>query len=139
MLAAPGGRIAGGTSQVQRNLIGEWLPGLPGNRQLDRFTHGDLPRLDHSMKHEAVDIEQPAQSGSNGPPLKLIVLLLVVLALAIFFFQNGQDAQVDYLWMNGTWPVWTVIGISVIAGVVLDRLGTWQWRRARKRKQADES
>ena len=90
------------------------------------------------MKHEAVDIEQPAQSGSNGPPLKLIVLLLVVLALAIFFFQNGQDAQVDYLWMDGTWPVWTVIGISVIAGVVIDRLGTWQWRRARKRKQADE-
>jgi hypothetical protein len=32
--------------------------------------------------------------------------------------------------------VWTVIGISVIAGIVVDRLFTWQWRRARKRKQA---
>ena len=91
------------------------------------------------MKNESNDLEQGTRSGSNGPPLKLILLLLVVVALAIFVFQNGQTASIDFLWIDGNWPVWTVIGISVVAGIVLDRLFSWQWRRARKRKQAIDS
>ena len=77
--------------------------------------------------------ETTAESGRSGPSIKLIALLLVVVALAIFFFQNGEDAPVSFLWFDGQWPVWIVIGVSVVAGVVLDRLGTWQWRRARRK------
>jgi uncharacterized integral membrane protein len=67
-------------------------------------------------------------------PWKLVVLLILVAALAVFFFQNGDDASVDFLWFNGQWPLWAVIGISVAIGFALDRLLTWQWRRARRRR-----
>ena len=86
------------------------------------------------MKHEATESNPPVEGGTSGPPLKLIALMLVVLALAVFFFQNGSDAPVEFLWLDGTWPVWAVIGVSVVVGVVIDRLGSWQWRRARRRK-----
>jgi uncharacterized integral membrane protein len=87
------------------------------------------------MTHEHHDPEASAESGRSGPNLKLIALLVVVVGLAFFFFQNGERAPVEFLWLDGNWPVWTVIGISVLVGVALDRLVTWQWRRARRRKQ----
>ncbi|HSJ91873.1 MAG TPA: LapA family protein [Ilumatobacter sp.] len=88
------------------------------------------------MSNESMDLDRRGpEGGSSGPSLKLIVLLLVVIALGIFFFQNGDDAPVRFLWMDGQWPVWLVIGVSVAAGVVIDRLGSWQWRRARARKR----
>lgn len=83
--------------------------------------------------------EATAESGRGGPSIKLIALLLVAVALALFFFQNGSDAPVSFLWFDGQWPVWLVIGVSVVAGIALDRLGTWQWRRARRRKERGES
>lgn len=86
------------------------------------------------MSYQADPADRAAESGTSGPPVKLIALLVVVAALAIFFFQNGDDAPVSFLWLDGQWPVWLVIGVSVVAGVVLDRLGSWQWRRARRRR-----
>lgn len=83
--------------------------------------------------------ETTAEGGRGAPSIKLIVLLLVIAALAIFFFQNGDDAPVSFLWFDGQWPVWIVIGVSVIAGAVIDRLGSWQWRRARRRKERGEA
>lgn len=88
------------------------------------------------MSYEHEDVT--AASGRSGPPLKLIALLLVAAALAVFFFQNGSDAPVSFLWIDGQWPVWLVIAVSVTAGVVLDRLGSWQWRRARRNKRDRE-
>ena len=84
---------------------------------------------------EPTNNQPTVSSGSDGsPPWKLIVLLLVVVGMAVFFFQNTDDAPIELLWLDGNWPIWSVIGLSVVAAIVIDRLFVWQWRRARRRK-----
>jgi len=91
------------------------------------------------MKHEAVDVDDTAASdGIRMPSIKLIGLLVLAVAVLIFFFQNGDGVDVHFLWVDVNWPVRTVIVISVVAGVVLDRLVVWQWRRARRAKRNDQ-
>jgi uncharacterized integral membrane protein len=67
------------------------------------------------------------------PSLKLVALLVVVALAAIFFFQNGHDAQVEILTWTVTWPVRVVILVSIALGILIDRLGGWLWRRSRRR------
>lgn len=89
------------------------------------------------MTFENTDPGRDAESGGlQLPSLKLILLLLVAVSILIFFLQNPEDARIEFLWMEATWPVRTVIIISVVAGIIIDRLGGWFWARARRRKNA---
>jgi uncharacterized integral membrane protein len=85
-----------------------------------------------TMEHHDHNDSDAISERETSAPWKLLALLVVVAGLATFFFQNGQDSPVNFLWMNGSWPQWTVIGISVVIGIVIDRLVSWQWRRARR-------
>jgi uncharacterized integral membrane protein len=67
------------------------------------------------------------------PSLKLVALLVVVVLAAIFFFQNGHETEVDILTWTVTWPVRVVILVSIVLGILIDRLGGWLWRRSRRR------
>jgi uncharacterized integral membrane protein len=88
------------------------------------------------MTFENTDPRGADSGGRQLPSLKLILLLLVAVGILIFFLQNPQDAEIEFLWMEVTWPVRTVILISVVAGIIIDRLGSLFWARARRRKHA---
>lgn len=90
------------------------------------------------MNHDDESIEGSDGQRREPPPFKLLALLIVVAALAIFFFQNDDDVSVTFLSFDAEWPVWMVIALSAAAGIAVDRLGSWQWRRARRRKDLGE-
>lgn len=85
------------------------------------------------MSFERADPDRnPAEGGSSGPSPKLIALVVVGIVLVVFVLQNGGDVPIQFLWMDVTWPISVVIGISVGIGVLLDRLGSWLWRRSKR-------
>jgi uncharacterized integral membrane protein len=54
--------------------------------------------------------------------------------LAIFMIQNTQDATVEFLGWDFTWPVWLLVLVSATLGAVI-WLGLGVLRRHRRRKQ----
>lgn len=81
------------------------------------------------------NFDHDGSSSVQLPSLRLVGLLVVVVLAAIFFFQNGHEAEVEILAWTVTWPVRLVIIVSIVLGVIIDRLGSWFWRRSRSRKR----
>jgi uncharacterized integral membrane protein len=79
----------------------------------------------------------------EGPSTKLIVLAAVTILLLVFVFQNTDRAQVDFLFWHGRFPLWTLIVLAAILGViggwVIGRVGGAE-RRARnaERRRRDD-
>ena len=57
--------------------------------------------------------------------------------LVIFMLQNTQDARVEFLFWEFTWPVWLLILVSAAAGALI-WLGLGILRRHRRRKERRE-
>lgn len=63
----------------------------------------------------------------EGPSGKLVVLAAVALLLMIFVLQNTDRAQIDFLVWNGSFPLWTLIVVAAVLGLV----GGWVVGRIR--------
>ncbi len=84
------------------------------------------------MSNEYVD-QQPGPEGRNGPSLFLILAIIVAAIAAIFIAQNREEAEIQFLFFDGTFRIWTAITFSIALGVLLDRMILMWWRRARRR------
>jgi uncharacterized integral membrane protein len=76
---------------------------------------------------------QPAQEPRDlSDQLKLAGSLIAGLALVLFFFQNLQQVDINFLWMEWhTRMIWSLIGSAALGGVGVF-LGMWFRRRERR-------
>ena len=58
-------------------------------------------------------------------------------ALAIFMLQNTQDANVEFLFWDFTWPLWLLVLVSAALGAFV-WIGLGVLRRHRRRKERRE-
>ncbi len=78
----------------------------------------------------------PQPEVKTGPNLALISFLVITAASVFFFVLNSDDLEINFLGYHHTTTIrWSIL-MSVLLGVLLDRVFSIWWRR-RKRKNAD--
>ena len=82
-----------------------------------------------------VNDETSASSGSSGPPVKLIALVVVAALAVIFVFQNRERHQIDFLFFEFSTRTWTGLAAAFVLGVICDRLFSSWWRRRARRDE----
>ena len=81
----------------------------------------DLGREEHRREDDWVERR-------DGPSTKLLVLAAVAILLLVFVFQNTDRAQIDFLFWDGDFPLWTMIVLAAILGLI----GGWMIGRIQR-------
>ena len=80
------------------------------------------------------DERNEVASGRNGPSIALILFVIVAAYAVAFFFRNSQETEVDYVFGDADTTLRWALLMAVVLGIVLDRLITAWWRRARRNR-----
>ncbi len=81
--------------------------------------------------------DNSAASGTSGPSVALIGLLVIVALAVVFFLQNGEPVRIDFWIFERTTTIrWSIL-MSILLGILLDRIFTIVWRRRKKNKQVN--
>jgi uncharacterized integral membrane protein len=71
----------------------------------------------------------PIEESSGGLNFRLVLGAIAAAGLALFIFQNTDDARVNFLWMDGEIPLFLLLLITVVLTLVLAMVVTWMLRR----------
>ena len=72
-------------------------------------------------------IETPGKQG--GANARLILAGVALVALALFVFQNTDDAEVRFLWMKGSIPLFLLLLVTVVLTLIIGFVAAWWIRR----------
>jgi uncharacterized integral membrane protein len=67
----------------------------------------------------------------EGPSAKLIVAGVLVLVVLFFVLQNGHRTQIQFLFLDGQYPLWTLL----VVGAALGFVAGWLVSAARSRRR----
>lgn len=71
--------------------------------------------------------------GRSGPSISLILFLIVIALAAVFFLQNSNEVELDFLVFEKITTVrWSIL-MAVVLGILIDRIFSIWWRRRRRR------
>jgi uncharacterized integral membrane protein len=75
------------------------------------------------------DEQQAAQR--RGISLGLVVGVLITAAIAALIAQNTKTATIRWLTFEGDMPIWLLLFVTALAGVVIANLLSFAWHRHR--------
>lgn len=61
-----------------------------------------------------------------------VLVVLLAIGLIVVAFQNSQDVEFDFLWIDTTAPLVLIIAIAIAAAIVIDEIVGFVWRRRRR-------
>jgi uncharacterized integral membrane protein len=67
----------------------------------------------------------------EGPSTKLIVAGVLVLLLVVFLLQNAETTKIRFLFLDGTYPLWSLL----VVGAALGFAAGWLVSAARGRRR----
>jgi uncharacterized integral membrane protein len=79
----------------------------------------------------------PSDSKSGRINAHIVVAAVIVVALLVFIFQNGESKQVDFLMFSFSAPLWLIIALAAVLGALLDGVVVRAWRRMRGKNKRE--
>ena len=81
------------------------------------------------------DFQYRREGGISG---KAILLIVAAVLLLIFFLQNLEDANIDFLFWEWDVSIAAAIGVAALLGFVLGWGFVWMRRRARRLERRED-